>query len=527
MEEKLNPAFVKAEKACGDWKDTQNNSNNQQNHSVSQQKQHDSSLATKLERDRAKLFKREERAKRIADKRTNRQRKKQEKRRKNGEKQIKNKGWLAAVIALSITSFALLTALTVILVTPNSEGLALESVYRKSFYDTVDQVDNMDSNMSKILATKDEQSIQVYLTDLAINSELCENEIQQLPLQDETKFYTAKLINQIGDFAKYLNKNLIDGKGLTDSDRQTLKTLYGYNLQLKNSLEDMQAQMGGDFSFKEVSSGKRGSAVIKGFSDLQNLSVQYPELIYDGPFSDGLDSREVKGLTGNEITHSEAKDIFTKIFAGYGLEKVTEQGEVNSIIPCYAVSGEKKGEVLYAQFTKTGGKLLMFAYSGDCKSVEFSEDYATEKALEFLSEIGYQGLKPVWINLANNVYTINFAFEENGVIVYSDLIKVRVCAQTCTVLGLEASSYIINHTERTIDNAKITIQTAKEKLANDMQVITCRKCLVPIGNSAEKLCYEFCCENDGATFYAYIDATNGRQVQLFRVIETTEGKLLI
>ena len=48
---------------------------------------------------------------------------------------------------------------------------------------------------------------------------------------------------------------------------------------------------------------------------------------------------------------------------------------------------------------------------------------------------------PVWINLSNNVYTINFASEVGGVIIYSDLVKVRVCAETEMIIGMEANSY--------------------------------------------------------------------------------------
>ncbi len=512
MEQKTNSAFIKAEKASGERVETTENSNR----------------AEQIQQTRIKTLKTEERAKRIADRRLNRQRKRQNKAQKrNSDRTVKNKGWLAAVISLGVCSLVLLTVLTIILITPSSEGVALESSYRKAFYDTVDQVDNIDLNLSKVLASKDTKSMQVYLTDLAINSELCENDISELPLKDENKFYTAKLVNQIGDFAKYLNKKLIDGEPISQDDYQTLKSLYAYNLQLKNALGDMQNEMGGDFSFKEVSSGKKGSPVIKGFEQLQNMSIQYPELIYDGPFSDGLDNREVKGLKGASITQAEATDIFKQVFAKHKLEMVKAQGEVNSLIPCYAVSGERDGEVLYAQFTKTGGDLLMFAYSGSCKKVDFSEDYATEKALEFLESVGYTNLKPVWINLANNVYTINFAYEQDGIIVYSDLIKVRVCAETSMVIGLEASLYIINHTARTIEGAKISSTVAKSKLFNDMEVATTRLCLVPIGNSSEKLCYEFNCDFNGSTYYVYIDAINGRQVEMFKVIESTEGKLLL
>lgn len=484
MEEKNNSAFLKAEKACKGYN--------------------------------------EERAKRIADKRINKQRRKQQRQTQGGKK-----GLVTAVIALSVCSLTLLAVLTVFLITPSKDSKALESVYQKSFYDIIEQVDNIDLNMSKALASKDTGAIQNYLTQVAINSELCENDIQTLPLQDEYRFYTAKLVNQIGDYAKHLNKKIIDGQGLSSQDEQSFRTLYEHNKQLKQSLYQMQEKMRGDFSFKEVASLKKGSVVLKGFEQLQNLSTEYPELIYDGPFSDGLDNREVKGVSGSKITCAEAVDIFKGIFNDYSLENVKLNGDVNSIIPAYAVSGERDGEVLYAQITKTGGHLLEFSYAGSCKSVEFSEDYVIEKATEFLSGLDLNNFKPVWINLANNVYTINFAYYQDGVIVYADLIKVRVCAETGMVIGIESSSYLINHTEREIGSPTITKAQAQEYLLKDITIESTTLCLVPIGNSSEKLCYEICGDYDNEQYYVYIDANTGRQVQMFKVISSSQGKSLL
>jgi germination protein YpeB len=136
-------------------------------------------------------------------------------------------------------------------------------------------------------------------------------------------------------------------------------------------------------------------------------------------------------------------------------------------------------------------------------------------------------MKPVWINLSNNVYTINYAYEQNGVIVYSDLIKVRVCAETNMVIGVEATSYWTNHTVRAVQNANLTTAQAKAKVWDEIEIESSRMAIVPIGQSTEKLCYEFSGELNGSTYYVYIDAVTGRQVEMFKVIESTEGQLLM
>lgn len=454
-------------------------------------------------------------------------RERREQRNKNRERNRGFGGWLAAVISLGIATLVLASVLTFTYLMPTTNDNLLEAGYQKSFYDTVAQVDNIDLNLSKVLATKDGGAMQKYLVDTAINSELAENDLQQLPLQDESKYYTTKLINQIGDYAKYLNNKLIDGQSLSAADMEGLNQLYQANLTLKNALQTMVAGMGADYSFSSMIGGGNGDLLISNFNELQNLSVQYPELIYDGPFSDGQQEREIKGLSGEEISEETAKEIFLKAFGEYNISKVQSVGEANGDIACYNVQGQSKGENLYAQISKKGGKMIMFSYAGSCKETVIDQEEAIEKATEFMNGIGIKDMKAVWINLANNVYTINFAYEQDGVIVYSDLVKVRVCAETAMVIGIEARSYYTNHTERVIGSASLSKTVAKGKVSDNIKIDTARLALVPIGLKSEKLCYEFSGEYDGSTYYVYIDANTGRQVEMFKVIESTEGTLLM
>ena len=436
-------------------------------------------------------------------------------------------GWLAAVISLGVVSLVLASVLAFTFLMPRATDTLLETTYQRAFYDTVMQVDNMDLNLSKALATKDEGALQKYLVDLAINSELAENDIQELPLQDESKFYTAKLINQIGDYAKYLNKKLIDGESLTTEEYQTLKKLYSSNLTLKNTLKNVMDNMGEGYSFMELAEADTDDIVLSSLTELQNLSVEYPELIYDGPFSDGLDKITAKGVTGEEISASKALEKFNSLFSGYGVEKAENVGMLDGVIPCYNVQGEIDGDIIYAQISKQGGHLIMFAYAGSCERVEIEQDTAIEIAEKYLGELGYEDMNSVWANLARNVYTINLAYVKDGVVVYPDLVKVRVCGETGKVIGLEATSYYQSHTERDIESAKISEKTAREKVSSGIEISSVRKALVPIGEKTEKLCYEFSGEMDGDTYYVYIDAISGKQVEMFKVVSGTEGTLLM
>ena len=456
-----------------------------------------------------------------------RKRLKEERKRNRDNKSRVHGGWLAAVISLGLSTLILASVLAVFMLSPEKSDGRLETAYKKSFYDTVAQVDNIDLNLSKTLATSDGGAIQTYLMDIAVNSELAENNLQQLPIQDENKFYTTKIVNQVGDYAKYLNKKLIRGEKLSETDRENLNNLYKANSALKNALLASANDMDGDFHFADIISFSE-STLLDNLNELQELSVEYPELIYDGPFSDGRENREIKGLSGRRITEAEAVDIFNELFADYEPENVAFTGKSTGLISAYGVQGEIKGDLLYAQITETGGKTIMFSYSGSCGAVNYNGDAAAEKALSFVNKAGMENMKPVWINLSNNVYTINFAPEISGAIIYPDLVKVRVCAETGMIIGLEATGYYANHTERTVGSPTLSRAQARDKVSENIAVETARLAVVPTGENTETLCYEFSGTFEGDTYYVYIDALSGRQVEMFKVINSEEeGTLLM
>ncbi len=524
MEEKKNNALEKAENAQVD-----NQNNQEQSERIYQQREEKQSNE-RIELARIKAREKEEKARQKATLKRDKQRKKaelKEMREKNRQKNKGYGGWLAAVITLGIATLVLASVLTINFLMPSKEQTLLESNYRKSFYDTIDQVDNMDLNLSKALNTSDKTALQGYLLDLAINSELAENDVGQLPLKDENKFYTTKIINQIGDFAKYLNKKLARGEDLSKTDKENLTALYNANKNLLDYFQTMNTNMGEDFNFTNMSDQTKENIVIDNLKELENLSTEYPELIYDGPFSDGLDNRELKGLSGDQITSQEALTIFNKTFGGLGISDIKNDGETSGVIECYNVSAKYEDDMIYAQVSKIGGKIIMFEYAGECNQVNFESEYALKTSVEFLESLEINDMMPVWINLSNNVYTVNLAYSISGVPVYSDLIKVRVCADSGKVLGMEAITYYTNHVERTLETPVLTQEQAQEKVSETISVDTVRLSIVPIGNSSEKLAYEFSGESQGSTYYVYIDAMTGAQIQMFKVIESTEGTLLM
>ncbi len=487
------------------------------------QKEKEAKLALKRERladERAKRMERQEERK---HKRALRSQERREKRSRGVG------GWLAAVISLGCAVLILGSLLTLNVFTPLDNYMMTNTAEERSFYDLVGYVDNLDVNLSKLVVSKDAEKQQKLLSEVKVQSNLATSSLGTLALHDESKYYTSKFINQVGDFAKYLENKLIDGESLNSEDVETLNLMHKINLELKNSLSELASSIDKDFNFKSIYEGKDDNLIISKFNELESNATNYPHMIYDGAFSDNVKKSESKYLNKFEsVSKSTAEENFKKYFSEYKIKDVELVGEtISDKIECYDFEGKAEdGTLLTAEISKKGGKLILFNHYKDCNKKVYSVDELEKVADKFLENAGYKGLKAVWVAEGNNYVSFNYASVVDGIICYSDLIKVNVCAERGIVSGIEASAYALNHVDRNIPKVEISLEEAEEKVFSEIEVSSVRLAIIPYG-SKEKLAYEFYGVNDGEYYYIYIDAKTGKELEIFKVVKTTEGTLLM
>ncbi len=440
-------------------------------------------------------------------------------------------GWLAAVISLGCSVLVLGSVLALSLFTDvlnfGKKDGGTEAAER-AFYDLVGYVDNIETNMSKLFVSGDSESRQKILGDIMVQSNLADSSLASLPITDESKYYTSKYVNQVGDYAKYLNNRLIDGQTLTNDDMERLVELYNINTDLKEALTTLSVRIGEEYDFSILKDNNANDIIIAQFNDFEKGAVDYPEMIYDGAFSDGVESKTAKGLTGEKIDEAKALEIFGEVFKDYGEGKPAVTGKTeNSSITCYNISAMTEGGEIYAQISEVGGKLVMFNAYKTCEEVKLSDEECIESAHTFLEKLGYKDMKCVWNYASDGTEHLNFAFTEDGVIMYPDLVKVNVCMETGAITGLDADNYLLNHTDRLMRKAKHTIGEAFEKVNVNLDVKDERVAVIPLGNGRETLAYEFIGTHNDSVYYVYIDANTLKEVQIYKVVNTEQGTLLM
>ena len=430
-------------------------------------------------------------------------------------------GWLAAVISLSAVCLALAAVVTYGWLNVSSMQEAMAGMQTEALYELNSIVDNLDSNLSKARVASSPRDRTQLLSDIAIESEMAEVILERMPLETQFTGELTAFLNKMGDSAQAMISTAAAGGEIEEWQRSSLEYMYVTNARLKKHVNEAISSgqwlgddvLGDDFS-------RLGDAL-----DIKNNIIEEPKGIFDGPFSDGAADTNLSIFEGQrEISESEAENIASDIFADYGVSSArctgrTEAGE----LAFYNVELDGKNGEMLAQISVRGGKLVMFDSYRERTEHNFTPERCIDIAEQFLKKAGYEGLVPVWVNHSGTTCHINFCHMQDGVVIYPDMIKLKVCEERGIVTGAEAFGYVKNHSQRDIGGATLTKEEALSAVDGRLEARGGRLVLIPLDGD-EVLCYEFFGRLEGREYFAYVDAATGEEVQVLTVVGTAQGR---
>lgn len=407
----------------------------------------------------------------------------------------------------------------------------LEYVYERSFYELVDNVNNIEINLSKLSASKSDMARKEIIAKIISQSNMAQNNLAVLPIDVNEIGNTVSFVNYVNGYLTSLNQKLGKGNTLNQDDLENIENLYDTSKKIKAEVNDYAVLMEGDYKIIDnaQSSTYELSRFSQTFSTLKEPSVDYPQLIYDGPFSDSVVNKEVKNKNLSEISRIEADKIVESFKKDLKFVDFEFNSEGKGNIPTLNYNLNFKNNThAYLQLTKNGGKVLSYSRDLEERSGKQEQDKYISNAIDFAQSMGYENMESVWIEHGKdgNIY-INLVYKMDNIPVYPDMIKVKLTTATADIAGFEASSYFYNHMDRISKKPLLSIEKAQENLPSEVNVLEGRLVVIPGEYVGELYAYEFNCEKGDNTFYIYIDADSGEQVNIMRVIQTDNGELLM
>ena len=410
-----------------------------------------------------------------------------------------------------------------------------EDTYNMAFYELVDYVENVETYLAKSLISTTPQHGAETLTSLWREANMAQTYLSRLPIESQELEKTQKFLNQVSDYSYSLSRKNIYDESLGEEDLKNLKELHDYSLELESILNQLSEDINsGRIKWGELT--KKGNAAFAqqvsteskdGFSNLEENFHEYSGLIYDGAFSEHLTNEEKKGLTGENIDEEKAKQVVTQLINQDKIKEISSLGlSENATIPSYTFSVQTNDDKnISVSISQKGGHVIYMNYDREVTSEVISQDDADNIGKNFLSKHGFENMKETYYLKQDGIMTINYAYNQDGVVMYPDLIKVKVALDNGEVLGIETTGYLNNHITRDISKVKISKEDAKKTLNKQLNIESEGMAYIPTEWKTEILCYEFKGKVDNTEFLVYINAENGREEDILVIKDTPNGVL--
>lgn len=410
------------------------------------------------------------------------------------------------------------------------EKQEVQDSYNRAMYDFVSDINNIENEMTKLKITSNDTYTMTTLASVFAKSNSAKANLDILPFSAGSISNVSKFLNQLSDFSYSLMRNILNGNEISEY-KENIDSLYIKISELSDVVENIYTDLtASNIKWDELE--KVGDEKIKESTAQEELSsvnyigktfTEYEGIIYDGAFSNHILTAKPEFLNGNILSSDEAKNLVKEEL---NIESIEFKSEQDGRLPLYVFETKLSGfdtlKTLYV--TKEDGKVYQMISDRKSTTENISIDEAEKKATEYINNLGIDNIVPTYYLKSENMVTISFAATQDDVIIYSDLIKVKVALDNGEIMTYEANGYIYNHKERNI-NASKTIDEAREVLYKDLTIENERLCIIPTDSKDEVLVYEFEGIIDENRFLVYVNANTLVEEKIYILLETEGGTL--
>ena len=398
----------------------------------------------------------------------------------------------------------------------------VSATYHKALYEATELMGGVRLGLEKLMVSSSPARRQALLSDIARQAEGAQDDLSLLPSEHPALDGAIKFANQVADYARVLSEQIGAGSGLSENDSRQIEELHRSCVQLLIELNTLsQAYERGELQFVVEQSDIRSAAQDSG--DTQPL-ISYPVLLYDGPFSDGQEDGQVI-LPGAAATGEQAAQALKDFIGAERVSQVRLVGESQLLADCYEFEADTESGTLEAGVTKAGAHVLYMLPTTDSGIVNLSQAECIDLGGRFLTARGYGEMAVSYWRQQGGILTVNYAAEQDGVVLYPDLIKLQISMDNGLVVGLEAGNYLRNHVRRALPVPLVSEEEAMMNLNSALSVERIRRCVIPL-DAGEAQCWEVTARFEGGNRYLiYLDTQTGQEKTILQVVASEDGIL--
>ncbi len=412
-----------------------------------------------------------------------------------------------------------------------SFAVRLENNYQRAFHELVWHIQTVENELAKLSAAGTAEQETEKLATVWRQLYAAQEKVGQLPLGlvplENTEAYLASVGDQVFGLVKR-------GTGLSPADRAQVDNIQQGAAKLAGELAALQQTvLTSNLRWTDVEfviakarnqNQVRDNTVINGLSLVNKQVQEYPEVQFDQRI--GVLTPTPR-LVGEKVTEQEAA-AHALWFLAPGNEsayKVESAELTGGTIPVYnfvAASQPDNTRRINIAVTENLGRVLWMLDSRQPGATGALPAEALEQqAANFLRRRGFKNMRLVGQHEYQGAMLFAYVFEQDGVLIYPDLLRVRVARDDGSIIGFEGNGYTAWHRERKLASPKIDRQEAHEALAKGLELIGPAQLAVIFNARAEEtLVYEFPVKRGSDTFLVYVDAQTGEELQIVRLEST-------
>ncbi|MDK2985865.1 MAG: spore germination protein [Clostridia bacterium] len=440
--------------------------------------------------------------------------------------------------------------------------LQRENSLQQAFYELTSDLQQLEVTISKAMVASTPMQRREVLANMWRQANTAQQNLAKLPLSKEPLVNTQKYLNQLADYSF----TLLKGERKSDSESKQIAGLYKRARLLTDQLMKFEASLADrEYPWTKMAAKEErnfSSATRKlptnTFSEIEDQMQQFPQLVYDGPFADENLLKKPRQLEGPEITEGQAIAVAKKFLNLQGqpvrYKVIDREKQIKEMaddlqnpdsrerlrrqlknggppLETYLINviphNREVGNQSYISITKKGGRVMWVVNTRNIDGRYFSLQDAQAKAVKFMDSIGMENFKPTGVLRALNQAVVSFAAIKDNVIIYPDLVKVKVALDNGEIIGYEARNYIFANHDREIPETKLSLEEAQKALEPNFKVKTSRKAIIPLSTGKEVMTYEFYGSINGLNYLVYVNADTGQEEKILRVVKNEDGVLTI
>jgi len=424
------------------------------------------------------------------------------------------------------------------------QKIATENQYKRALNDLVGNLNEIETGMAKAKVANSTAQKVLFMGEIWKGSESAVSKFGQLPADEIGISYVDTLVNQVGDFSKTMTKKVASNGEMNAEEKETFNDMHERVIEVNRAVQQLSNQfyaenlawvdkspgilqrvgIGKDLqtAAKGGESAAQNPVSVRGGLKQLDASLQkYPPFSYQGE----LDKHYVEkplGLTGEDIDESKAASAGTKFLKDIGYEdakpQVTglSQGPMGGFNLTYNES--------YLDISRKGGKVLFFRNQREINERKLDVNKAVDITYSTLERMGWKLVVTSTEDLDSYIQ-VEAIPQQNGVRLYPDKVRLTVAMDNGELIGFDANPYYAYHHDRNL-NKKLTLEEAKASLDSNFKILENRVAIISRLGTEEALCYEFRGTAYGEEYLVYINAMDGAEEKINRVVDTPRGKLI-